>query len=117
MEELAPASPKLVRHPFMRRVWRGAAWVLAPIAYLGLVITPTVVSSVPFQIFHRREVSPLVFWLTAASVAVLAFWLLYRLGRVAYRSLRQRVIDLEAVVGFIGLVLAIVVIAWIHPPK
>lgn len=43
--------------------------------------------------------------------------MLYRAVSYGFRSFRQRVIHVEAIVLFAGLVFAVVVIVWIYPPK
>ena len=92
--------------------WRGPVWIIGPVAYLGLLIAPSVVLAVPFQIFQRNAVR-IGYWLTISLV----LWLVYRLGRSSYRWFTHRVIDLEAIIGFAGCVLALAACLWVYPPK
>ena len=117
MTELAPSSPRLVRHAFLCRVWRGVSWLVLPLCYLGALIAPAVVLSIPFQVFHKHGVSPLVYWATTVLMGVFVLWMLYRAASYGFRSFRQRVIHVEAIVLFVALVFAVVAIVWIYPPK
>jgi hypothetical protein len=96
---------------------RAIAWFIGLIGYLGLLIAPSVVFSIPFQLFHRTHASPLAFWLTAFAVFLLAFWIAYRLALSGYRSFVQKVLDLDAVIGLVGIVLALPVIICVYPPR
>jgi hypothetical protein len=98
-------------HSKMFPKWRGVVWVFGPVAYLGLLLAPSVVFGIPFQLFHRHG-APVGYWLTAAVV----LWVIYRLARFSYCSFRQRVVDLEALVGCVGCVVALAVATWIFPP-
>ncbi len=117
MIEMTPSSPRLLRHAILCRAWRGVSWLLLPFCYLGALIAPAVVFSIPFQVFHRHEVSPVVFWSTTAAMSALVLWLFYRAVRFSVRSFRQQVIHVEAIVMSVALVLAVIVIAWVYPPK
>ncbi len=87
--------------------WRGLVWIVGPVAYLGLLVSPAVVLSVPFQVFHRHLIG---YWLTV----VVVLWVIYRLGRTSYRWYARRVIDLEAIVGFTGSLLALASCIWVY---
>jgi hypothetical protein len=87
------------------------------LAYLGALFAPGVVLSTPFEIFHTHSVSSLVYWVTAVLMGILILWMLYRTALTGLLSFRRHVIHVEAIVFFIGLVFAVVVIVWIFPPK
>ena len=72
---------------------------------------------IPFQAFHKNKVSPVIFWLTATLVGGFILWLLYRTAACSFRSFRQRIIHVDAIVFFAALLFAVLVIAWIYPPR
>lgn len=117
MIELTPFSPRLLRHVTLCRVWRGFSWLLLPLCYLGALIAPAMVLSIPFQYFHRHEVSPLVFWPVTAVTSALVLYLFYRAATYSLHNFRQRVIHVEAIVICVALVLAVIAITLVFPPK
>lgn len=117
MADITPPATRAADHPFLYRFQRAAAWLLAPICYLGLLVAPSVVLSLPFQVFHRVAVSPIAYWLVAGPVMFVILWVLYWLGRFNLQNIRQRVIDLEALIGLIGFALIPGVVVWFFPPK
>jgi hypothetical protein len=109
LTELSGKSPGHVR--------RVASWLLLPVCYLGVLISPAVLLAVPFQIFHKHQLSPLVFWGAAGLLGALVVWML-RLALVSWlRLFRQRVIYLEAGVLFTAVLLAVVAVLWVYPPR
>ncbi len=105
MVELTPSLPRFAR------------LVLLPLCYLGALIAPTVILSIPFQVFQKHEVSPFAFWVTAAFMGAGVLWLLYRTATCAVRSLRQRVLHVEAILLSVALGLAVITVVWLYPPK
>jgi H+/Cl- antiporter ClcA len=91
--------------------------MVLPVAYLGALIAPAGVLSIPFQIFHKHHFPAWAFWITAALVGTLAGRWLFRAVVCGWRFFRQRVIHLEALVFAFGLVFAVIVIIWLYPPK
>ena len=109
MAQIAGKSPGHVR--------RALSWLLLPFCYLGALIAPAVILSIPFQVFHWHRFSPAVFWSATALIGAFVVWML-SLSLVSWlRFLRQRVIYVEAVVFFAALVFAVAVVLWIYPPK
>lgn len=117
MTEMTPASPRLLRHAMLCRTLRGVSWLLLPFCYLGALLAPVVIFSIPYQAFHRHEASPVVFWLTTAAIGALVLWLFCRSARAASAAWRQQVIHVEAIIMCVALVLAVILIAWVFPPK
>lgn len=109
LTELAGKSPGHVRLV--------ASWLLLPICYLGALIAPAVLLAIPFQVFHKHQISPVVFWVVAVVLGALVVWSL-RLALVSWlRLFRQRVIYVEAAVFFTAVVLAVAAVLWVYPPK
>jgi len=48
----------------------------------------------------------MVGWSAIALIAICTLWLLWRFGQIAIQGVRQGRIDLEAIIGFVGVVLA-----------
>jgi hypothetical protein len=118
MAGLTSLWPQLARHVFLCRIWRGmSSWLLAPIGYFGLLLAPSVIFSIPFEVFQRHHVSLLVYWFTITVIGALVLWLLYRLGCRIRHSFRQRVIELETVIGFIAFTFVPIIIVWIYAPR
>ncbi|MFM7215403.1 MAG: hypothetical protein ACKO3H_11065 [Verrucomicrobiota bacterium] len=117
MNEVMPSSPRLIRRVVLSRTLRGVAWLVLPFCYLGVLLAPTVVLSIPFQVLHRHAVSPVVFWSTTAAMSALVLWLFYRSARTASSAWRQRIIHVEAIVMCMALVLSVLLIAWVFPPR
>jgi hypothetical protein len=117
MNEMTPSSSRLLRHAALCRAWRGLSWLLLPFCYLGALLAPAVVLSIPFQVFHNHQVSPFVFWVTTGAMSALVLWVFCRAVSSGFRSFRHGVIHIEAIVMSLALLLAIVVIPWAFPPK
>src|SRR5277367_1342216 len=117
MAELTPKSPRLVRHILLCRFLRILSWFFLPVNYLGLLMAPAVILSIPFQIFHYHHFSPYLFWTAVALVGTFTLGMFYASLVAGLRLFRQRVIYLEAIVLFAGLMFAVVVVVWIFPPK
>lgn len=117
MNEMTPSSPHLLRRVALCRTLRGVAWLVLPFCYLGALLAPAVVFSIPFQVFHRHAVSPVVFWSTTTAMSALVLWLFYRSARAASAAWRQRVIHVEAIVMCMALMLAVLLIAGVFPPR
>jgi hypothetical protein len=96
---------------------RGVSWVLAALAYFGLLLAPSVVLNIPFELMRGFALNPasgsyLAYWVVAAGTFTVALWALYRIGAVCYRNFRRGVIELEAAVAFVGVVLATFLASW-----
>jgi hypothetical protein len=117
MIDLTPSSPRLVRHVLLCRVWRVISWILLPLAYFGALGATAMAASLPFQLFHYHRLPSFVYWVTAVLMGAFILWMLYRTALAGLHSFRRHVIHLEAIVVFIGLLFAIVVIVWVFPPK
>lgn len=117
MNEMTQLSPQFLRYPALCRAWRGVSWLLLPFCHLGALLAPSAVLSIPFQVFHKHQVSPLVFWVTTAAMSAVVLWVFYRAVSSGFRSFRHGVIHIEAIVMSLALVLAVVVIACVFPPK
>jgi hypothetical protein len=117
MTGLTPSSPQLVRRVFFCRVWRGVSWILMPFCYLGLLIAPAVIFSIPFQFFHEHTVSCPGYLVATVLVSASFLWMLYRAAKGGFYSFRQHVIHVDAIVLFVGLVFAAIIIVWLYPPK
>jgi hypothetical protein len=87
------------------------------LAYLGALTALAGGFSIPFQVFHYHRLPSLFYWVTAVLMGAFILWMLYRTALTGLRSYRQHVIHVDAIVVFIGLVFAIVVIVWVFPPK
>ena len=91
--------------------------MFAPIAYLGLLIAPSVILSIPFQILHSFNISPpsLAYCISASCVAAATLWVLYRSVKLAIYAARHGILDIDAVVTSFGFALAAVCIVFISP--
>jgi hypothetical protein len=87
------------------------------LAYFGALFATAAAVSLPFQVFHYHRLPSLVYWVTAVLMDIFILWMLYRTALAALLSFRRYVIHVEAIVVFIGLLFAVVVIIWIFPPK
>jgi cation transport ATPase len=108
-EEFAPSATRFQSHPVVLQVCRGLSHVFSVAAYLGLLIAPSVVISLPIQLAHSFRVAGrlLAFYVSVALASALVLWALYRFGSAAIHSVRQRVVHVDALVGFVGVLLAI----------
>jgi uncharacterized membrane protein len=115
--ELTPASAWLKRHQYISRLWRAVSWVLAAIAYCGVLVAPTVTLGIPFQVLRWLKIQPpsVLYWLTATAILLFTLCGLYLFGRAGYHWLRKGIFYLEAVFGLVGVVLAVAFIIWIMP--
>ena len=91
--------------------------MLSVIAYLGVLVAPTVTFSIPFQVLWAAKIQPpsILYWFSATAILLLALWLLYRLGSAGYHGFRSGVINLEAIFGFVGVMLTVAFIVWFLP--
>ena len=110
--ELVQSPPRFVRYPILSRAWRVVLWILLPLSYLGAFFAPMVVFGMPFGILLECE-APL--WLTTAFMCAFVLWIPYRAARCIFYCFRQRVIHVEAIVVFVGVVLAFLAFAWVYP--
>jgi hypothetical protein len=96
---------------------RIARWLLLPVSYLGLLIAPASVCALPFQILRSCHVTPpsVGYWISATIISGVVLFCLYRLGRRVIWEIRQRIIDMESLVGFAGFTLSAALIAYIFP--
>lgn len=117
MNAMTPSSPRPLHRVVLCRTLRGVAWLVLPFCYLGVLLAPTVVLSIPFQVLHSRAVSSVVFWSTTTAMNALVLWLFHRSARTAFSAWRQRVIQVEAIVLCMALVLAVLLIEWVFPPR
>jgi len=117
LAELTPASSWQTRHQHIARIWRPASWLLAVIAYLGVLIAPTVTIAIPFQILIWLKIQPpsTFYWLTATVILLFALWLLYRIGCAGYQWFRKGVIFLDEIFLFVAVTLTVAFIIWIMP--
>jgi hypothetical protein len=109
LADLTGKSPRLGR--------RVASWFLLPICYFGLLISPAVILAIPFQIFHKHHLSPVIFWIAMVLIAALVLWMLGLALVIGLRFFRRRVIYIDAIVFFAALVFAVAAVFWIYPPK
>lgn len=117
LADLTPSSPRIVRHVHFCRMWRVVSWVLLPFCYLGALIAPGVILAIPFQVFHAHKYPASVFWVTAVLMGAFVVWMLCKMVVRGLHVLRQGVIYVEAIVFIAGLLLAVVAVIWIYPPK
>jgi hypothetical protein len=117
MADMTPKASWLVRHVVLCRIWRAVSWFLLPFCYLGALIAPAVVLSIPFQVFHWHHFSPQVIWITTGLLGTFTLWLLWRAVLSGWRFFQQRVIYVEAIILSVALVFAVAVIVWLYPPK
>jgi len=117
LADLTPRSPRFAHHAYLARICRSASWVLAVIAYLGVLVAPTVTLSLAFQVLHAFKIQPpsVPYWFAAIAVLAFALCFLYRFGSAGYHSFRHGVIDLETTFGFIGFAFAVAFTVWILP--
>ena len=106
--ELTSSTQRLGHHTVLCRVWRGVSWLLLPLCYLGALMAPAVILSIPFQILHAHRVPSLVYWITILLMAVLILWVLYRAASYFFHGFRQRVIHVEAIILFVAIAFAVV---------
>ena len=109
VDEVAPFARRFQAYPALFQVCHGVSDVLVFFAYLGALVAPAVVFGLPIQILRAFRVEPpsIAFWTSAALLFVCAVSLLYLSGLAFIRCIRRRVVHLEALVGFLGMVLAI----------
>jgi hypothetical protein len=90
-------------------------WLFLPVAYFGALLAPAVVFALPIQVLHSFHVAPpsLTFWSSVGLLSACAIWLLCRFGSAAIHGIRQRVVHVDALVGFFGIALAIACHAWL----
>src|SRR5271157_763410 len=88
--ELTPASSWLTRHQYISRMWRAASWMLAAIAYCGVLVAPTVTLGIPFQVLRWLKIQPpsVLYWLAATAILLFTLCVLYLFGRAGYHWLR-----------------------------
>jgi hypothetical protein len=108
---------RFTNFPGVNRIWRVLAITISIVAYLGVIVAPAVVSSLPFQILHAFRIKPpsASYWIVASIILTLSIWLLCRITTIGYRSLRQGIISLDTIFGVIGVTLAIIFILWTLP--
>jgi hypothetical protein len=113
--DLAPFGVRFKSHPFLYYTCRAVAWLVLPCAYLGALIAPAGVLYLPFQVLYSLRITPpsIAFWLSAGFIAACTFWMLYRCWWAAIRSIRRHVVHLDAIVLFVGFMLAVACVAFV----
>jgi hypothetical protein len=110
-------AAKLKNWRVVHAVTKVSLRLLLPVSWLGLLIAPACVWSLPFQILRACRVTPpsAGYWISAAVISSLLMFFLYRLARLVVYELRHRVLDVESLVGFTGFSLAAALTAYILP--
>jgi hypothetical protein len=117
LAETNGSSLPAVRGVRLNRLLRVTSRWLLPVALFGVLIAPSVVLSLPFQVLHVFKVQPPspIYWITAVAVLVIAIWFISRIGKGIYRGYKHGIIWLEGFLGFLGFAVAIVIVIWILP--
>jgi hypothetical protein len=97
-------------------LWRYVSWILLPFAYGGALLAPAILT-IPFQVFHKHHFPGGIFWVTSAVTGALVVWLFYVSLLGGLRYFRRGIIYLEAIVICAGLLLTVVAVVWLYPPK
>lgn len=113
---VAEGAQSLASKPFICLLWRGISSVIFSVVYLFLASMP-LLFVLPFQAIRKWNVFPpsAVYWILASLIMIAVVCLWCFLGFVVVRELRQKRIDVEFIVFFVGTCLAIVFGALIFP--
>ncbi len=115
--DLIPVSGWITNHPFVFQIWRGFSWLIAGIAYLGVLIAPTITLSITFQVIRALRIRPpsILYWVMSLAILFFTLWWLYRCVSAGYHFFHRGVINLDAVFMSFGVSLAVVFMIWILP--
>lgn len=114
VSEIAPLVARFHGRRILRYGCRAISWPIIVLACLGVLVAPAVVISLPLQLLLFIRTAPLsvAYWVPVCVTLVCTLWLLGRFGRAAILGLRQRRMDLEAILGFVGWGFAVAYLIW-----
>jgi len=117
LTEMKPSAARKARHPVLCSIWSALTWVLAPLAYFGLLIASLVLLGTLFKAVHCLRLTGQQHWSFVGVAALAVAWFVQRVIRRICHAFRQDVIDVDGIIGLIGVVLGLAVSLWLFPPR